>query len=226
MRSVRPQWLATVLFTVLTLAPQVSAQDNEYKLGPDSQFDPSIPHGRVTRFTHVAATNSVFPGTVRDYWVYVPAQYDANRPAALMVFQDGGGYVSTNGAWRVPIVLDRLIARREMPVTVGVFVNPGVVPSSRGTNALPRFNRSYEYDGLGGDYAAFLENEILPDAAARAGVTFTSDPNLRAIGGASSGAICAFTAAWERPDLFRRVFSTIGTYVGLRGGNDYPTLIR
>jgi sugar lactone lactonase YvrE len=123
-------------------------------------------------------------------------------------------------------VFDNLIAKGEMPVTIGVFVNPGIVPSVRGTNSLPRFNRSYEYDGLGGGYARFLAEELLPEVVAQKGVLFSPDPNLRAIGGASSGAICAFTAAWERPDLFRRVFSTIGTYVGLRGGNDYPTLIR
>lgn len=211
---------------VLVLVPGAQAQDNDYKLGPDSQFNPAVPHGKVTKHLLVAGTNSVFPGTVRDYWVYVPAQYDGSRPAALMVFQDGGGYVGTNGTWRVPLVFDNLIAKGEMPVTVGVFVNPGVVPSVRGTNALPRFNRSYEYDGMGGGYARFLDEELLPDVVAQKGVLLTPDPNLRAIGGASSGAICAFTAAWERPDLFRRVFSTIGTYVGLRGGNDYPTLVR
>ena len=198
----------------------------EYQLGPDSQFNPAVPQGVVTKHTLVAGTNSVFPGSVRDYWTYVPKQYDGSRAAALMVFQDGGGYVRTNGAWRVPWVFDNLIAKGEMPVTLGIFVNPGIVPSLRGSNALPRFNRSFEYDGLGPNYARFLAEELLPDALIQTRVFVTPDPNLRAIGGASSGAIAAFTAAWERPDLFRRVFSTIGTYVGLRGGNDYPTLIR
>jgi gluconolactonase len=217
-------WMS--LAGVVGLIGRGMAQDNDYQLGPDSQVKPGVPRGKVTKFTHVAATNSIFPGTVRDYWVYVPAQHDGTSPAALMVFQDGGGYVGTNGSWRVPVVFDNLISRGEMPITVGVFVNPGVVPSLRGTNALPRFNRSYEYDGLGSDYADFLEEELLPEVVKQTGVVITTDPNLRAIGGASSGAICAFTAAWERPDLFRRVFSTIGTYVGLRGGNDYPTLVR
>lgn len=204
----------------------VRAQENEYVLGPDSQVKPGVPRGKVTKFTHVSGAESIFPGTVRDCWVYVPAQYDGTKPAALMVFQDGGGYVGTNGSWRVPVVFDNLIARGEMPVTVGVFVNPGVLPSVRGEAALARFNRSYEYDGLGSDYADFLELELLPQVVSQTGVVLSPDPNLRAIGGASSGAICAFTAAWERPDLFRRVFSTIGTYVGLRGGNEYPTLVR
>ncbi len=219
-------WIGLACQLAVTAVAQSPAGDNDYKLGPDSQFNPAVPHGKVSKHTFLAGTNSVFPGTARDYWVYIPAQYDGNRPAALMVFQDGGGYVGTNGTWRVPLVFDNLIAKGEMPVTIGVFVNPGIVPSVRGTNSLPRFNRSYEYDGLGGGYARFLAEELLPEVVAQKGVLFSPDPNLRAIGGASSGAICAFTAAWERPDLFRRVFSTIGTYVGLRGGNDYPTLIR
>lgn len=214
--------LAIHVVSSLALAQQPG--DNDYTLGPDSQFDPRVPHGTITKHQFAAGRGSIFPGTVRDYWIYVPAQYTGDKPAALMVFQDGGGYVSTNGSWRVPLVFDNLIAQRQMPVTIGVFINPGVVPSLLGTNALPRFNRSYEYDGLGDLYARFLAEELLPEVQAK--YLITSDPSLRAIAGASSGAIAAFTAAWERPDLFRRVFSTIGTYVGLRGGNEYPTLIR
>ena len=216
--------LLLTLVLVAASLPRALSADNDYQLGPDSQYRPEVPHGTVTRHAFVAGSDSVFPGTVRDYWVYVPKQYDGSKPACLMVFQDGGGYVSTNGQWRVPVVFDNLIARGEMPVTLGVFVNPGVVPSVRGTNALPRFNRSHEYDGLGDRYARFLAEELLPEV--QKSYLITPDPNGRAIGGASSGAIAAFTAAWERPDLFRRVFSTIGTYVGLRGGNDYPTLVR
>ena len=200
------------------------AEDNDYQLGPDSQWNPAIPHGTVTKKTFVSDSGSLFPGAVRDYWLYVPKQYTGAKPACLMVFQDGGGYISTNGQWRVPVVFDNLIARGDMPVTIGVFVNPGVVPSNYGTNALPRFNRSYEYDGLGDNYARFLSEEFLPEI--QKSYLISSDPNARAIAGASSGAIAAFTAAWERPDLFRRVFSAIGTYVGLRGGNTYPVLIR
>ncbi|MFM8358418.1 MAG: SMP-30/gluconolactonase/LRE family protein, partial [Verrucomicrobiota bacterium] len=223
---VRNPWPGLALPAFLLPLALALGQEPAYRLGPDSQFNPAIPHGQVTKHTWVAATNSVFPGTVRDYWVYRPAQLTPTQAAALMVFQDGRGYQSTNGAWRVPWVFDNLIARGEMPVTVGVFVDPGVVPSLHGTNALPRFNRSLEYDGLGDAYARFLEEELLPDVVRQTGVFLSPDPNLRAMGGASSGAIAAFTAAWERPDLFRRVFSTIGTYVGLRGGNDYPTLVR
>ena len=152
-----------------------------------------------------------------------PKQYDASKPAAVMVFQDGEGYVREGGNWRVPVVFDNLIHKGDMPVTIGVFVNPGVVPPAR-DGALPRFNRSVEYDDVSDRYARFLIDEILPEV----GKTYnlTTDPNLRAIGGASSGAIAAFAAAWNRPDAFRRVFSTIGTYVGLRGGHQLAPLVR
>jgi enterochelin esterase-like enzyme len=221
-RSWWGHWLAFGM--LVTVPAQVGAQSGDYRLGPDSQFNPAVPHGMVTHHVFTAPATSLFPGTRRDYWVYVPQQYSPAKPACLMVFQDGGGYVSTNGPFRAPIVFDNLIARGEMPVTVGVFINPGVLASALSTNSLPRYNRSYEYDALGDRYARFLAEEFLPEV--RKSVAFTDDPDGRAIAGASSGAIAAFTAAWERPDLFRRVFSTIGTYVGLRGGNAYPILIR
>jgi len=192
-----------------------------------------IPVGEVTK--HTFADSKIFPGTVRDYWVYVPKQYDGKTPACLWVNQDGPQYgaiklnkerTASAGAGR----FDELIESKDMPITIGVFVTPGVVPAAT-PNALPRFNRSLEYDGLGDAYARFLIEELLPAVEklktedGRA-IKLSTKPEDRAIAGASSGAICAFTAAWERPDSFGRVFSTIGTYVGLRGGNDYPTLIR
>ena len=207
-------------FLTLTLCLGLQAA-NDYKLGPDSSPQDGVPRGVVTKFSWTSTNH--FPGTVRDYWVYVPAQYESSKPACLMVFQDGGGYINTNGQYRVPLVFDNLIHKKEMPVTIGVFINPGVLPAPR-TNAQPRFNRSFEYDELGDRYARFLLEEILPEVGKSWNIT--TNAAGRAIGGASSGAICAFTAAWERPDAFSKVFSTIGTYVGLRGGNEYPTLIR
>jgi len=174
------------------------------------------PKGTVTKYQFAAST--VFPGTVRDYWVYVPQQYDAAKPACVYVNQDG----IQNKA---PAVFDRLIADQQMPVTIGVFVMHGRVVAPSG-EALDRFNRSYEYDGLGDAYARFLLDELLPHIAKEQRLNLSSDGNDRCIGGSSSGAVCAFTAAWERPDAFTRVFSTIGTYVGLRGANVYPTLLR
>jgi enterochelin esterase family protein len=140
-----------------------------------------------------------------------------------MVFQDGGGYQSSNGQYRSTVVFDNLIAKKEMPVTIGVFVNPGVVPSTE-QGSKDRSNRSFEYDSLGDAYAKFLLNELLPEVAKK--YNLTTDPELRAIGGASSGGICAFTVAWERPDAFRKVLSHIGSFTNIRGGHVYPALIR
>jgi len=157
---------------------------------------------------------------VRDYALYVPAQYDPETAACVMVVQDG---LRRAQGWKLPTVLDNLIHKQEVPVTIGIFISPGVVPA-RNENAQPRFNRSFEYDAMGDRYARFLIEEMLPEV----GETYnlSDDPNDRAIAGASSGAICAFTAAWERPNAFRRVLSTIGTFVSLRGGNEYPSLVR
>ncbi|MFO0821324.1 MAG: SMP-30/gluconolactonase/LRE family protein [Pirellulales bacterium] len=179
------------------------------------------PKGDVTKYSFSA--NKIFPGTVRDYWVYVPKQYDPAKPACVYVNQDGVQF-------NAPAVFDQLIEKGEMPVTIGVFVMHGRVKALSDA-ALDRFNRSYEYDGLGDAYARFLLDELLPEVERQTApdgrpIRLSKQGNDRAIGGASSGAICAFTAAWERPDAFQRVFSAIGTYVGLRGGHNYATLVR
>jgi sugar lactone lactonase YvrE/enterochelin esterase-like enzyme len=180
-----------------------------------------VPKGDTFRYAFEGSR--IFPGTVRDVTVYVPRQYDPGKPACVYVNQDGVQF-------KAPEVFDRLIAAKEMPVVIGVFVGHGRVKAPH-KEALDRFNRSYEYDGLGDAYARFLLDELLPDVEKRTApdgrpIRLSKDGNDRGIGGSSSGAICAFTAAWERPDAFRRVFSAIGTYVGLRGGDVYPTLIR
>lgn len=180
-----------------------------------------VPKGDVTKYSF--ENSKIFPGTFRDYWVYVPKQYDPARPACVFVCQDGVQY-------NAPAVFDQLIAKKEMPVTIGVFVMHGRV-KALSDQAIDRFNRSFEYDGLGDAYARFILDEILPEVekqrtADGREIKLSKDGNDRCIAGNSSGAICAFTAAWERPDAFRRVFSAIGTYVGLRGGHSYPTLIR
>jgi len=204
-----------ILLLAFAAASRAIAAD-DYQLGPDSKAQPDVPKGEVTKYTF--DKSKIYPGTTREYWVYVPKQYDAAKPACVFICQDGIQYNATN-------VFDNLIHKKEMPVTVGVFIMHGRVKALT-PDALDRFNRSYEYDGLGDAYARFVLDEILPDVVVRTGLNLSTNGNDRAIGGASSGAICAFTAAWERPDAFRRVFSSIGTYVGLRGGNDYPTLIR
>src|SRR3954453_11319014 len=141
-----------------------------------------------------------------------------------MVFQDGGGFADPNGAFRVPVVFDNLIAKKEMPVTIAVMVDPGVLPAVDPKAQLPRIERSFEYDSPTDRYARLLIEEVLPEVAER--YKLTDDPNLRGICGNSSGGIAAFTAAWERPDYFRRVLSNIGSYTDLRGGNRHPALVR
>ena len=150
------RFLAVVLFTSLG----VSRAADDYQLGPDSKPQEGVPRGTVTKEKWVS---KIYPGTERDYWVYVPAQYDAAKPPCVMVFQDGASYVSTNGSYRVPVVFDNLIHRKEMPVTIGIFINPGVVPGPS-TNVLARYNRSFEYDEPGDQYVRFLVEEILPEA--------------------------------------------------------------
>src|SRR5215204_6177336 len=164
--------------------------------------------------------SKIYPGTQRNYWVYVPKEYNAEKPACLMVVQDG---LSRATGWRLPEVLDSMIAAKQIPVMIGIFIDPGTVPSDD-TSSFPRFNRSFEYDAMGDRYARFLMEGLIPEVSRS--YNLSTNPNDRSIAGASSGAICAFNVAWERPDAFRRVFSSIGTYVGLRGAHEFPTLIR
>ncbi len=155
--------------------------------------------------------------------IYVPAQYDGKTPAALMIFQDGSSYANEKGQFRATVVFDNLIHKKEMPVTIGVFLNPGTVPSSN-PKEKGRSNRSFEYDTPSDQYATFLEKEILPEIEKKYNVR--KDPAGRALCGISSGGICAFTAAWERPDLFGKVLSHVGSFTNIRGGDVYPGMIR
>jgi sugar lactone lactonase YvrE/predicted alpha/beta superfamily hydrolase len=213
-------WFVLCLGLVF-LAPPLRAAD-EYPPHPDSVAQPGVPRGDLIAFAFTGS--KVFPGTTHEVTVYIPRQYDPAKPACVYVNQDGV-------QWNAPTVFDNLIARGELPVIIGVFVRPGVVRAANAATALDRFNRSYEYDGLGEAYVRFLLDELLPFVETKSttdgrAIHLSHSGNDRAIGGSSSGAICAFTAAWERPDAFTRVFSAIGTYVGLRGGERYPTLIR
>ncbi len=209
--------IALCLWCGVALAARAA---DDYKFGPDSERHEGVPAGKVTAFQWTNST--VFPGTHREGWVYVPAQYEASKPAAVMVFQDGRGYMDERGSQRAPIVFDNLIARGEMPVTISIFLNPGTLGERGGPGGAS--NRSFEYDSLGDQYARFICEEILPHFARE--YNLTSDPEMRAIGGMSSGAIAAFTVAWERPDMFRKVLSQIGSFTNIRGGHEYPALIR
>ena len=192
----------------------------DYELGPDSLPQVGVPAGVVTK--HTWNNSKVFPGTERDYWIYVPKQYDGSKPACVVVFQDGQGYVGDKGHSRVPIVFDNLIHQKAMPVSIGIFINPGQFPST--SDQKPRSNRSFEYDSLSDAYSRFLLEEILPEVGKQ--YKLTTDANGRAICGISSGGICAFTAAWERPDAFSKVISYVGSFTNIRGGHNYHALIR
>ena len=212
-------WLLTLCGGFLLRAEAVPA----YPTPPEAVRQEAVPRGQLIQ--GVYRDSQIYPGTERDYWLYLPAQLDANQPAPLMVFQDGSTYCNENGGTRAHIVFDNLIHEGAMPPTIGLFVNPGVVPAAHDA-ALPRFNRSFEYDDVSDRYARFLIDELIPFIEATHGVNISDDPNDRGLCGASSGGICAFVAAWNRPDAFRRVYSMIGTFVGLRGGDELASLVR
>jgi sugar lactone lactonase YvrE len=180
-----------------------------------------VPKGESLEFTFESST--IFPGTTRKITVYIPGLYRAERPACVYVGLDGLGF-------EAPMVFDNLIHRNEMPVTIAIGVPPGAVASASPPGD-PRFNRSLEFDGMNGDLARFLLEEVFPEVERHRTpgglpILLSRDPNDRAAGGGSTGGIGAFTLAWERPDAFRRVFTAIGTFVGMRGGDHYPVLVR
>ena len=194
---------------------------DNYEPGPDSKPQPGVPKGKTLSFRFEGSR--IFPGTSRNITVYVPAQYKGEKPACVYVGLDALGF-------GVPVVFDNLIHKGEMPVTIAVGVSSGTVASGNG-KGNPRFNRSFEFDGLNDALARCIVEEIFPEVEKRQTpdglpIKLSRDPNDRCTGGGSTGGIGAFTLAWERPDLFRRVFSAIGTFVGMRGGDRYPVLVR
>ena len=191
-----------------------------------SPYDPATQkmaeemQGEVMKFT--LSDSQLYPGTQREVLVYVPQQYDATKPACLLVCMDGILYDATT-------VMDNLIASGEMPVTIGVFVNPGVVYDENGE--VVRYNRCKEFDSTDDTFSRFIENEVLAKVegmktASGKTVLLSKDANDRAITGASSGGIAAFSVAWNRPDLYSRVYTTVGTFVAMRGGNNYSNIVR
>jgi enterochelin esterase family protein len=249
-RSVRvAAWLAAITFTVADIAagqapapapavppaaaapaapaaPEGPNPDAHYALGPDSLPQEGVPKGEV-RGPFVIPSQA-YPGTQHTYWVYVPAQYDPKVPASLMVFNDGQAFKDMEGSARAPNVLDNLIYRREIPVMIGVFINPGRTPEQ--PEPTPQewgdrtTNRPTEYNSLDDKYARVVVDELLPALAKDYNVS--TNPDHRGIGGASSGAIAAFTVAWQRPDAFHKVFSIVGSFVNLRGGDAYADIVR
>ena len=224
---------------ILSLAANALANPPEINPGPWSLTPDHLPQAGVPKGKLEGPfefRSDIFEGTVRRYWIFVPAQYRPDTPASVLIFQDGQRATHPEGSLRVPQVMENLIASKEMPVTIGIFITPGNISASY-PDDLGLDNpdhRAEEYDAMNDDYARFLIEEMLPAVGRR--YTLSDDPEERAIGGTSSGAICAFSVAWHRPDAFRKVLSFIGSYVsiGFRpdelpvklGGQDYPALVR
>ena len=219
----KPFFPAIVLLLTLAVNNSFAAgEDAFYHLGPDSLPQDGVPKGELRGpFT---LPSEVFPGTQHTYWVYVPAQYDTNQPAGLMIFNDGQAMIATNGDMRVPNVLDNLIWRREIPVLITVFINPGRTPEQPEPNPKEwgdrTTNRPEEYNRLNDKYARVIVDELMP--VLQKEYNLSTDPDMHAIAGTSSGAIAAFTVAWERPEKFHKVISIVGSFVNLRGGDVYP----
>ncbi|MBL8179805.1 MAG: esterase [Bryobacterales bacterium] len=187
----------------------------------ESYAQPGVPQGKLSE--KLAHTSRIYDGMTSEYWIYVPAQYDASKPAALMVWQDGQGHTDRNGAARTLNAIDNLIHRKKIPVMIQVFISPGMKGSQR--------MRSVQYDTVNDTYARFLRDEILAEVQAKYNIR--KDGYSRAIAGNSSGGICAFNVAWHQPDQFSRVLSRIGSFTSiqwkpgvLEGGNVYPFKIR
>jgi gluconolactonase len=213
-------WIAAPAFPARApQAPLSGLPPVDYALGPDSQPQADVPTGKVTQ--HRLAPGKFFPGTPHDYQVYVPAQYDPARPVAWMIFLDGNGYAGDNV--RVPVVLDNLIAKRELPPMMAIFLNPGVMPALS-DQAQNRYERIFEYDSLTPRFANFLIEELIPEVGKS--YRLSTDPNDHGIAGLSTGGVGAFVAAWNRPDHFRRVVTWIGSFGNFRGADRLPGLIR
>jgi enterochelin esterase family protein len=220
--------LASSMLLPLLCCAAVCAQgmDDFYQLGPDSLPQQGVPKGQVVGPEVLPC--AVFPGTQHTYWVYVPAQYDPQVAASLMIFNDGQAFKQEDGPLRAQNVLDNLIHRREIPVMIAVFINPGRTPEQ--PEPTPRdwgdraTNRPTEYNSLDDRYARVIIDELLPVLYAKYNIA--KEPERHGIGGVSSGAIAAFTVAWERPDQFHKVLSIVGSFTNIRGGHVYPEKVR
>ena len=210
-----------------TPTPPARDMNAYYTLGPDSFPRDGVPKGEL-RGPLVLPNSQAYPGTQHTYWVHVPAQYDKAVPASLMIFQDGQAFIDVNGSARAPNVLDNLIYRRELPVMITVFINPGRTPEQPEPDPKEwgdrTTNRPTEYNTLDDKYARVIVDELLPVLYKEFNIS--KDPERHGIGGTSSGAIAAFTVAWQRPDQFRKVISIVGSFTNIRGGDAYPDIIR
>src|SRR5579862_477056 len=219
--------------TLLVARPALTQQarhspnpDTYYHIGPDSMPQDGVPKGEV-RGPFVLPCKA-YPGTQHTYWVYVPAQYSGKTPVSLMIYQDGQAFKDENGQMRAQNVMDNLIFRREVPVMIGVFINPGRTPEQ--TEPSPQAgwgdgftNRGVEYNALDDKYARVVTDELMPELYKQYNISHDADQH--GIGGSSSGAIAAFTVAWERPNAFHKVLSNVGSFTNIRGGHKYSDIV-
>ena len=212
--------------------------DEPYRLNSDSLVKDGVPQGKITKYQW--KNSKIYPGTSRDYWIYVPNQYKPSEPACLMVFQDGELYLNSPNIIAPTVVFDNLIHSGDMPVTIGIFINPGdigpidpVWENVRRKNGelvtKGKINRGLEYDSMNDTYARFLTEEIIPAISKK--YSIVDDPNGRAICGISSGGICAFNVAWHRPSHFKKVVSHCGSFTNNspsrnQGGHLFPDIVR
>ncbi len=242
-------WAAACMGLMISAGLAFAAEPRkpgEYPPTADSIAQPGVAKGKL--IGPLEFHSKIIAGTVRRYWIYVPAKYDPKSPPNLLVFQDGQRAINPQGPLNIPVVLDNLIAKGDIPQTLGIFITPGNIgtehyPDGLGPQGCTGYactgnpnHRAQEYDAVNDTYARFLTEEMLPEVAKS--YKFTDDPNKRAIGGTSSGAICAWTVAWNKPDAFRNVISFIGSYTSIGyqpatadhpiivGGDTYPGLIR
>jgi enterochelin esterase-like enzyme len=238
----------TILVALIAAAPDVSRADDAptnsarpaparprprsnptndffYHLGPDSKSMDGVPHGKFVGPKIIPST--VFPGTQHTYWVYVPAQYDPAQPAALMVFNDGQAMMAEPGDVQAQYVLDNLIYRREIPVMLAVFINPGRRPDQPEPNPKEwgdrSSNRPDEYNPPTDKYARVIVDELMP--ALKQEYNIAPDPDLHGIMGTSSGGCAAFSVAWFRPSDYRKVITIVGSFTNIRGEYIYPELV-
>jgi enterochelin esterase family protein len=216
---------AIALFIISSLATASlfgAGEDNFYKLGPDSLPQQGVPKGRLIGPTTLPS--QVYPGTQHTYFIYVPAQYDPAQPAGLMIFNDGQAMMAPNGDVRAMNVIDNLTWRREIPVLITVFINPGRRPDQ--PEPTPKdwgdhnTNRPTEYNTPDDKYARVVTDELMPQITKQFNIS--PDPDMHAIAGASSGGIAAFAVAWERPNIFHKVITIVGSFTDIRGGYVYP----
>jgi len=211
--------MSRFVFAVLLAVAAFGLHAEDYTLSPDSQPHDGVPRGTVTKF--ILAPGKDYPGTPHNCAVYVPAQYDASKPTPFMIFLDGSQ--ALGNSMSVPVVLDNLIAKHDLPSMIAIFVDPGILPVVSDT-AQNRYNRIYEYDSLTPRFSDFLLTELIPEVAKT--YNLSKNPDDRSLSGVSTGAVGAFMAAWNRPDQFHRVLSLIGTYVSMKGADALPALVR